>query len=95
MRNWLIGPISVQSRDIWDLELLFRQYPTVDVRNRLPDAVLNTAHERVFEVDYGAYRNQVVAFLEDDYAAIYDHPAEWERVQLAVAEAIVRLRSGR
>ena len=86
---------EVQARDVWDLDWLFQRHPGIDVRGRLDDRVLSVAHDRVFELDYGAYRTQVVAFMEDEYAEQLDSEAEWERVQAAVASRIARARGDR
>lgn len=83
---------EVQARDVWDLDWLFQKHPGIDVRGRLVDRVLDVAHSRVFEIDYGAYRAQVVAFMEDEYAEQLDSEAEWERIQVTVADVIERAR---
>lgn len=45
---------------------------------------MRTAIDRVYEVPYEAFRNQVVAYLEDDYIEVWDHPLRWEHTQTYV-----------
>jgi hypothetical protein len=61
-------------------------------RRRTPMPAVFGGWTRLFELDYGAYRSQVVAFMEDEYAEQLDSEAEWERVQVTVADAIKRAR---
>ncbi len=95
----------VQSRDVWDLEMLFREHPTNRARSRLDtgvfgddaqrDDVLNNAIKRVYELNFDAFQSQVVAFLDDGYAEQNDRPAIWDQIQLTVVDGLERLRSGR
>lgn len=95
----------VQARDVWDLEMLFREHPTNQVKVRLDagvfgddaqrDHVLNNAITRAYELDFAAFQGQVVAFLDDGYAEQCDRPSAWDHIQLSVVQAIERLRSDR
>ena len=95
----------VQSRDVWYLEMLFREHPSNHVSERLnagvfgDDAqrnrVLNDAIALIYELDFSAYQRQVVAFLDDGYADQYDKSNSWDHIQFSVVSAIERLRSGR
>ena len=95
----------VQSRDVWDLEMLFREHPSNLVNERLDAGVfgdeaqrkrvLNDAIALIYELDFSAYQRQVVAFLDDGYADQYDQPSTWDHIQISVVSAVERLRSGR
>lgn len=85
---------EVQARDVWDIDWIYQRHPKTNVRGRLSDAVLDAAKKRVFSLSFGAYQSQVVAFMEEAHAEQLDDPAEWERIQLTVADVIDRNRGG-
>lgn len=82
----LAGRSETQARDVFDLELLLRTHTlqpgAVDRRERA------LAAERAFELDYQAFTDQILPFLEDGAAELYD-AAVWEQTQITVAEALL------
>lgn len=82
----LVERSKVQSRDIFDLELLLRTNPNVNIRGRVSDDYVRAAISRVYEVTFDAYQSQVVAYLDDDYVNQYDSKDAWLQVQCVVIE---------
>ena len=81
----LAGRSEVQARDVFDLELLLRFAPitaTVDPRTR------REAAGRALELDYRAFSDQILPFLEPSAVPLYD-PQAWEQVQVTVSEALL------
>lgn len=86
----LVGRSETQARDVFDLDLLLR-------RRRLPSGqvdagILRQATERVFELPFDAYRDQVLAFLEPGVAELYEDAESWERMQIFVADSLEKAR---
>ena len=86
----LAGRTQTQARDVFDLELLLRRRPLV--RGSVDPELLESAVERALEQDYGAFRDQVLPFLEVGAAELYGSSAAWEQLQTFVAD---RLESAR
>lgn len=82
----LVERSKVQSRDIFDLELLFRMNPKLNIRGRMSDDYVRAAISRVYEVTFDAYQSQVVAYLDDDYVDQHDSKDAWLQVQCAVID---------
>lgn len=83
---------ETQARDLFDLELLFRQHPDAVTAGAIPPDTLERAEERAFELPFQAFHDQVVRFLEVEIVELYDDPAIWERTQTYVAERLSELR---
>lgn len=86
----LVGRTETQARDVFDLDLLLRLRPLP--RGEIDADILSAAAERVFELPFDAYRDQVLAFLEPDVAELYDGPESWERMQMSVAASLEEAR---
>jgi hypothetical protein len=77
---------QTQARDVFDLELLFRGARNGcdverDVRER--------AAEHATALPYAVFTDQVVPFLDDPIAALYDERA-WDRMQATVVTELLR-----
>lgn len=87
----LAGRSETQARDVFDLELLLRQDRDVGA-GRIESRVLEIAVERVFELPFEAFRDQVVPFLEPEVVDLYDNHQAWEAMQAAVAGRLMELQ---
>ncbi len=83
---------ETQARDVFDLDLLFRQHPELLKQGTLDARLIDIAVERVMELPFEAYRTQVVAFLAPDVIELYDSLAAWNQMQEHVAKALTKLR---
>ncbi len=83
---------GTQARDVFDLDLLFRHSPGPTRHQRLSQKRVKEAIERVIELPFGAFRTQVVEFLEPDVVELYDHSRAWDEIQQRVIEKLARLR---
>lgn len=83
---------ETQARDIFDLELLFRQNPAMSRPSATP-RTLELALERALELRFGAFENQVSPFLDPEIGELYRSPSAWERIQTYVAERLMEMQS--
>lgn len=78
---------ETKARDVFDLDLLFRQRGT----ERSPAPVLtdhaDAASARALELRYASFATQVLPFLEPPIAMLYPK-SQWEAMQLFVGERI-------
>ncbi len=79
---------QVQSRDVFDLELLFRKNPASLVAGRIDETKVRQAIDRATDITFEDYQTQVVAFLEEAYVEQYDDPRQWEHIQISVIEGL-------
>lgn len=83
----LAGRSETQARDVFDLSLLLRRDPALaaplDLRLR------ERAAERAMELDYRAFRDQVLSFLDPDIAELYRDPASSEELRDFVVERML------
>jgi predicted nucleotidyltransferase component of viral defense system len=90
--NALAHRRETQARDLFDLELLLRRHrDALDARRIAPDDV-DTALDRIFDLPFEAYQDQVVPFIEPDAVELYDDRVVWEQAQAFVAERLMELR---
>lgn len=83
---------AIQARDIFDLYVLSSQYPAdAKKTDKIEAGLLTKAHERVFEVEFGQFRDTVVSYLSAEDQAIYDKPYTWEEIRLKTAQFIEEL----
>lgn len=77
----------LQARDIFDLFVLHSQ---IAQSSGIPGAVskdsLKKARERVFEADFGLFRDSVVEYLSPEDQETYGNASAWEEVKLTVAQ---------
>jgi predicted nucleotidyltransferase component of viral defense system len=83
---------ETQARDVFDLELLLRQHRDAIHVGAIQPRILEIALERIFELPFEAFQDQVVPFLDPEITELYDNPATWEEMQAFVAERLMELR---
>ena len=83
---------EIQARDVFDLDLLFRHSPEAINRQRLSAKRANHAIERIVELPFGAFRTQVVEFLDPDIVELYDNPRAWDEIQQRVVQKLAPRR---
>jgi predicted nucleotidyltransferase component of viral defense system len=82
---------ETQARDVFDLELLFRGHRGAVVAGRIESEILQTAVERVFELPFEAFRDQVLPFLDPEVAELYER-ASWDQTQHFVVDRLMELQ---
>jgi len=83
---------AVQARDIFDLYVVSSQYPgDVKKPDKIETGVFTKAYERVFEVEFGQFRDTVISYLSIEDQAVYDKPHTWEEIRLKTAQFIEEL----
>ncbi len=76
----------LQPRDLFDLFALSSQYDAVPKKSfQLGKAVLKTAHDNIFLVDFPQFRDTVVAYLEAEDQETYTSPAVLDEIKLKTA----------
>jgi predicted nucleotidyltransferase component of viral defense system len=86
----LAGRSQTEVRDVFDLELLLRRQPLAP--GSIEPDLLDTAIDRIFEQDYDAFRDKVLAYLEPGAAELISTPAAWEEIQTFVASRLEAAR---
>lgn len=88
----LTGRRETQVRDIFDLDLLFRRWPTAVKPGTISPDRLEIAIERTLELPFESYESLVVRFLDADLVELYNRPEAWSQMQDHVAEKLAALR---
>ncbi|MFP5341525.1 MAG: nucleotidyl transferase AbiEii/AbiGii toxin family protein [Candidatus Limnocylindria bacterium] len=83
---------ETQVRDVFDLDYLFTRFPEAGDAADPPAYELDLARGRVCESTYADYRELVITYLDPAFVAMYDSRAEWDRIQLHVAERLDTIR---
>lgn len=83
---------ETQARDVFDLELLFRQHRDRIKIEKIEVSTLESALERVFDLPFDAYRDQVLPFLDPEIVDLYSNTESWEQVRTFVAERLEGFR---
>lgn len=84
----------LQARDVFDLFVLSSQYDATQPKAlRVGKAVLKTAADHVFLVDFPQFRDTVVAYLGADDQKAYSSPAVWDDIQLKTADFLEELKN--
>lgn len=83
---------ETQARDLFDLELLFRQNPESVTAGAIAPTTLDLAVDRASELPFQAFTDQVVPFLDTEIVELYDNLTAWKRTQAFVAERLMELR---
>ncbi|MCJ7586987.1 MAG: nucleotidyl transferase AbiEii/AbiGii toxin family protein [Candidatus Aminicenantes bacterium] len=87
----LAGRAAVQARDIFDLHILISSAEAPPSPAVAPGrGVLRKARERLFEVEFGVFRDTVLSYLLPEDRAAYDRPEAWDALRLRVAEFLER-----
>ncbi len=88
----LVDRAETQARDVFDLDLLFRQWPGAIRSGAIAAERLEAAAERVVQLPYESYRSLVVRFLSPDVIELYNRPPVWEQIQAHVVEKLMALK---
>lgn len=80
-----------QARDVFDLDLLFRNHPDAITPGALGRSRLQTAIAHCVEIDYDAYQAQVVPFLDAAIVDLYGSADAWAQMQEAVVDRLESL----
>ncbi len=83
----------LQARDIFDLFVLSSQYEGAG-RDKLQvsGAVLKTAHDNIFLIEYPRFRDTVVAYLGAEDQKAYSSPTAWDKIKLQTAHFLEGFR---
>ena len=83
---------ETEPRDVFDLDLLFARYPSAVGRGEVPGPELEAAIDAAYSIDYEAYRELVVDFIEDDQIPVYERTEVWTDMVLKVVARMEALR---
>jgi len=76
----------LQARDIFDLFILSTQCEeSKRSKIEVSRTILKTAHDNIFLVDFGRFRDTVVAYLGAEDQKAYSSPAVWDEIKLKTA----------
>lgn len=78
---------EVQARDVFDLYHL-KAFLPADHRTSVKPAVLREALERLGEISYEQYRDQVVSYLSEEDRILWARPEVWEGMKQTVGAAL-------
>jgi predicted nucleotidyltransferase component of viral defense system len=98
----------LQARDIFDLFVLSSQYeglqqkhfprPAVLAAERrggqVGKAILKTAYDNIFLVEFPQFRDTVVAYLGVEDQKAYSSPAAWDEIKLKTAHFLEEFKNG-
>ncbi|MBU1850854.1 MAG: nucleotidyl transferase AbiEii/AbiGii toxin family protein [Candidatus Omnitrophica bacterium] len=84
----LAGRPAAQARDIFDLYLLSSQHDASARVGDVSPGAVSKAYERIFEVEFGQFRDTVAAYLAAEDRDVYDSVRAWEEVRLKTAHFI-------
>lgn len=83
---------ETEPRDVFDLDLLLARYPDAVRSGDMPESEVEAALAAIFAINYAAYHQLVVEFLEDDQVGIYGREEVWTDMVLKVASALEALQ---
>ena len=75
---------ETEPRDVFDLDFLFGAHPDVVRPGEIDRQIVKRAIEAALGIDYEAYRELVVEYIEDDFVEIYGRPEVWSDMVLGV-----------
>jgi predicted nucleotidyltransferase component of viral defense system len=78
---------ETQARDVFDLDLLLRLRPLG--RGSIAKDTLEQAAERALELPFGAFRDQVLAFVDPEVADLYRSRQAWQQMQTFVVDKLL------
>ncbi len=84
----------LQARDIFDLFILNSQCDDLErpsVVQQVSKAILKTAYDNIFLVNFPQFRDTVVAYLEEEDQKSYSSPAAWDEIKLKTAHFLEEL----
>ena len=79
---------ETQPRDVFDLDHLFREYPSAFQEAKLAPGVIRQVLDRVRALSYADYQNLVVDYLEEEVELVYGTQAAWEGIQRSVGSQL-------
>lgn len=83
---------AVQARDIFDLYILSSQCKAFKAEGLIGAAKLSKAHENIFEVSFGQFRDTVVSYLSQEDQAMHATRPLWDEIKLKAVNFIEELR---
>lgn len=89
----LRGRRHTQPRDVFDLDHLFRKFPSSPARGLVENSGLDQAVARLLELEFADYRAKVVSFLEPSIRAACDSESYWAEMQLRVAGVLEAMKT--
>ena len=86
----LIGRSEPQARDVFDLYTLSSQPETAspELRASFHERDLRHARDRIYEIEYGQYRDTVVTFLAAPDRVTFDSDKIWDEIRLRAVSLI-------
>lgn len=87
----LAGRTVTQARDIFDLYMLSPQYESSRSITGIKKAMLAQAHDKVFSIDFGEFRDTVLSYLSAEDSRSHDRREAWDDIKLKVAGFIEEL----
>lgn len=81
---------ETQARDAFDLELLLRRKRGAVAPGQIEPEVIRLAADRVLDLLFEAFRDQVLPFLDPEVGELYDR-SSWEQIQGFVVERLMEL----
>ena len=85
----------LQARDIFDLFVLSSQYEGSRKKDcQVGKAILKTAYDNIFMVEFPQFRDTVVAYLGVEDREAYSSPAAWDEIKLKTAHFLEELKNG-
>lgn len=88
----LISRKVPQARDIFDLYLLSSQYnPEQASELKLALVSAAKAEQRIFEIDFREFRDNVIAYLSAQDQGVYNNSQVWDEVRLKVIDFLGEL----
>jgi len=81
----LIARTVTQARDIFDLYILSPQWKQAKAASmRIGRSKIDTAREKIFEIDFAQFRDTVISYLSAEDQNTYNKPDIWDEVKLKV-----------
>ena len=84
----LAGRRETQARDVFDLHHLLAGGAPLRASTGRDGNVVDRARTNALKVDFGAFKSQVLAYLEPEAQAQYDSPSAWDTIVLEVVDAL-------
>lgn len=86
----LAGRAVTQARDVFDLDILIRggHFAAAAEQGRLDGAPLERALRRITDIDWHAYHDQVLEYLDTDARETLGTPEAWDTLQSSVFDAL-------
>jgi hypothetical protein len=83
---------ETEPRDVFDLDLLLSAHPDAVQTGELDPVEVQAAIDAAFGIEYAAYQDLVVTFIEEDFVAIYDRLDVWTDMVLHVVSRLETFR---